>query len=181
MGVRMDLHGVKEIELRRESISVIKNDRIPYEVWNLYIKHRGEEGKGEDFSITLFMVKNQSLKLDAMNTSNLHPEHPPVYEFGIHPGIGSPEDLEDRKILEEIPEESDLTSDLTDEELEESISAIDEILPDPPGGVGEEEDGEYFIDVSDVLENKRKRDLTDEEVIRKNVESIRKLVNEEKK
>ena len=126
MGVRMDLHGVKEIELRRESISVIKNDRIPYEVWNLYIKHRGEEGKGEDFSITLFMVKNQSLKLDEMNTANLHPDHPPVYKFGIHDGIGDPEDPEDRKILEEKVESEDPLGRLSVEEMGEKIEGIRE-------------------------------------------------------
>ena len=126
MGVRMDLHGVGEIELRRETISVIERDRIPYEVWNLYINHGKEEGEGEHFSISLFMVKNQSLKLDAMNTSNLHPDHPPVYKFGIHPGIGEPSSEEDRKLLEEkeeedqiIPEYPSGSDEITEEKLKE--------------------------------------------------------------
>ena len=101
MGVSLSLHGVRKFELERTSISVIKEDRLPYEVWNLYILH-GDDEKREHFSISLFMVKNQSLKLDEMNTANLHPDHPPVYKFGIHDGIGDPEDPEDRKILEEI-------------------------------------------------------------------------------
>ena len=140
MGVSLSLHGVKKIELERTSISVIEDDRIPYEVWNLWIQHgggytEGDSKKIENISISIFVEKGKSLKLDSMNTSNLHPDYPPVYGFGIHDEIGSPEDPEDRKILEENPEESDLTSDLTDEELEERIDAIpeeDQIIKEAP-------------------------------------------------
>jgi len=153
MGVRMDLHGVGEIELRRESISVIERDRIPYEVWNLYINHGKEEGEGEHFSISIFVVKNQSLKLDEMNTANLHPDHPPVFKFGLHEGVGDPEDPEDKKILEEVPEESDLTSDLTDEELKERVEGVREKIRDERDGM-------------DLLKEKveNEGDLTDEEM-----------------
>ena len=115
MSVSLSLHGVKKIELKRTSISVIREDRIPYEVWDLYILH-GDEENEEDFSISLFMKKKKSLKLDSMIYED--EDRSPEYKFGIHRGIGSPENPDDRKILEENPEKSDITLHPTYEELE---------------------------------------------------------------
>lgn len=131
MGVSLSCHGVVEIGLRKSATASIKEDPLPYEVWDLWIKH-GKEEK-ETIGISLFVKRGNAVRLDEA----LFEEG--KYLFKIHEEILDPEesDVEDALGIDEIlPDSSQRKGghyleelDKTKEEVEDEVrKGLDESL-----------------------------------------------------